>query len=321
MFPAPVILIAFNRPEPFRRVLVNLAAAHGIQDREIRVFVDGPRNESDRILGDQVASVAESFRATLPKMTLVRRERNLGCRENVVRSVSEVMDSCGRAIIVEDDVLVSHTFLDYMDAALDLYADNPRVWGINAWRNRFVHVPASYPNDVYLTPRMLCWGWGSWKNRWNQVDFDLSDWPVQGKLEAMHAMLDAAGVDLHRMLQLQYEGVLKTWDVQCCYHVVKNGLFCVEPRYALTKNIGSGVNPTHCDDEDPLVSHAAYYDFTPRLIADLQPDAELLRQFPHALFNPSLSVRVWRRLLRVLFRYLPQQNQPHCIPPAHAEMV
>ena len=307
---SPVVLIAFNRPDTFARVLANLAAAHGVSERDVYVYVDGPRGEGDRALCDQVVDVAERFRDQLPRLSIIRRECNLGCRENVVASISEVMEKQGRAIIVEDDVLVSHTFLDYMDAALEFYRDDQRIWSINAWRNRFVHIPPSYKHDVYLTPRMLCWGWGTWKDRWEGVDFDLTDWPTRGEQSEMCAMLDGAGVDLHRMLQLQYEGVLDTWDVQCCYHVAKNGLYCVEPRFALTKNIGSGVVPTHCIDEDPVVTHAAYYDFSPRLVSGLGPDFLLLRQFPHALFNPSLTVRAYRRLLRWMLRFTPRHDVP-----------
>lgn len=304
------MLIAFNRPKPFARVLDNLVAAHGIFERDIVVYVDGPRNEGDKGLCDQVVEIAERSRADLPRISVVRRNRNLGCRGNVVSAVSEVLEKYGHAIIVEDDVLVSHTFLDYMDAALAFYRDDSRIWSVNAWRNRFVHVPKSYAHDLYLSPRMLCWGWGTWKDRWEKVDFDLTDWSVCGNQPVLRARLDAAGVDLRRMLQLQYEGVLKTWDVQCCYHVVKNGLFCVEPRFPLTKNIGSGVAPTHCVDEDAIVSHAKYYDFTPQLVANLEPDERLLQEFPHALFDPSLSTRICRRFMRLLLRFSPRHDLP-----------
>lgn len=305
----PVLLIAFNRPEPFERVLTNLVAAHGVTERDVFVYVDGPRNDDDKVRCDRVADVVERFRAQLPRLAIVRRDRNLGCRVNVVKAITEVLETHGRVIVVEDDVLVSHTFLDYMDAALELYHGDPRIWSVNAWRNRFVHVPASYGRDVYLTPRMTCWGWGTWKDRWEGVDFDLADWPTLGNTPAMRTRLDAAGVDLQRMLQLQYDGQLNTWDVQCCYHVVKNGLFCVEPRLPLTKNIGSGVDPTHCIDEDTVVSHAAYYDFRPQLVANLDPDERLLRQFPHALFNPSLVARIHRRLFRHFLRYTSRHDE------------
>ena len=168
---APIVMISYNRPDLVRLSMNNVALANGCDNHDIFMFIDGPRNEEDRIRQDEIYAIVESYKKRLSKLTIIRRERNYGCRDNIVDAISTIITKYGKAIIIEDDILISRTFLDYMDEALDFYRDDKSIWSINAYQSPNLKIPSDYPHDVYLNPINMCWGWGTWEDRWKQVDF------------------------------------------------------------------------------------------------------------------------------------------------------
>ena len=305
-----VVMIAFNRPDMVRRMLSSYVEADGAATRDVVMFIDGPRDESDRIKCEAVATVADEFKRRLPRLRAIRRPRNLGCRASVVDAVTTVMKDYGRAIVIEDDVLISKTFLRYMDDALEFYKDDKRIWCINGFRNLGVKLPKDYVHDIYLDQRNWSWGWGGWYDRWSQVDFDMKFWPGCHESPTEIARLDACGIELWKMAEDVYAGRLNTWDIQCTVHIVLNGLYTIEPRRLLSKSIGFGSDSTHMSSYDSILASAKYYNLRPRLVADLQPDERILRQLPHATRDVRLLPRVLRKLQRIYASFLPEQVKP-----------
>lgn len=309
---APIVMISYNRPELVQLSVRNVALAHAAADHDIFMFIDGPRTEDDVGKQDRINEIVESFQASLPKLKIIRREKNYGCRGNIVDAITQVISRYGKAIIIEDDILVSRTFLDYMDEALEFYKGSKQIWSINAYQHPNLRIPRDYPYDVYLNPVNMCWGWGTWADRWAQVDFELQDWPVMRKDPEMVAKLNRSGRHLYALIDRQYSGDLKTWDVQCAYHVVKNGLMSIEPRYPLSKNIGFShiVGGEHNKTEMPYLSRQAYYNFRPKLIADLGIDPRLIGQFEWVNHNRNIGVRILRKLQRAMAYFKRRNIEP-----------
>lgn len=312
---APVVIFGFNRPDTMQRVLDSLSRCEGLTgqgERRGYAFIDGRRTERDAEgIGRTLKAVTEFRDRHFPRLEICVRDVNFGCRRNIVTGLTDVLERHGRAIVIEDDVLVSRTFLSYQDAALDRYESDKRIWCVNGWRDRTVRVPPHYGHDVYLSPRNMSWGWGTWKDRWERVDFELKGWPEFRSRECDMERLCAAGRDLPAMLDAQFEGRLRTWDVQCSYHMVRHGLFAVEPRLALTKNIGSGTECMHCGKADVAVLTARYYDFRPQLPDGLSADAEICGQFrDRGQRDPLRLHRLWQKMLLNWWRFGPRHDTP-----------
>ena len=39
-----------------------------------------------------------------------------------------------------------------------------------------IKIPQDYPYDVYMFGRSSSWGWATWKDRWDSIDWDVTDW-------------------------------------------------------------------------------------------------------------------------------------------------
>ena len=53
---APVVMIAYNRPDLIRWTMNNVALADGAANHEIFMFIDGPRNEDDELKQELIYS-------------------------------------------------------------------------------------------------------------------------------------------------------------------------------------------------------------------------------------------------------------------------
>lgn len=290
---APIVIIGYSRAYTLRRSLSNLAKNEGLGDRDIYFFQDAPYREEDKPLCEEMYQAAVKARETLlPHLIIVRREKNVGVPGNLIGAVNEIMDKYGRLIFFEDDVLVSKTFVQYMDKALDFYKDDARIFCINGNTSAKIKVPKSYRSDLYLVTRNAAWGWASWKDRWEKVDFALRDWPSLRKDTKFLKKLHAAGCDLYNMAEGVFNGRIRTWDLQCAVHMVRNGLCSVAPKYNMTRNIGFGRHGgVNCRGNGR--SRVKYYNFRPKMEPGLQLDQRVARYFPYA----SGEDRFWYRVI------------------------
>lgn len=307
----PVAVFAFNRAEQLQFVLKRLSLADEVLDRDIIVYLDGDRSEKDVPKTSAVLRVVEQFkRNELPNIEIRKREKNYGCKKNISGAITDILAKYERIIVVEDDVLVSKYFLRYMDEALEFYKDDMRIWGINGHQCPYMRIPKSYAHDVYLSPRNLCTGWGTWRNRWEGVDFAVKDWPEFVGVKENYERVMEAGWDIKYMLDLYCAGRLTSWALPCTYHMIKNGLFMIEPKYAQTKNIGFGVESIHCESSNMAWSRQKYYNHLPRLVEGILPDPLVLRKFRYVYQDPRILHRVVRKLYRMWCGLLPLNNEP-----------
>ncbi len=307
---APIVQISYNRASVLQETLLNLACCDGIQNHDIYAYVDGPRTVADsRKVGENVR-VLENFKGSyLPRMEIIQREHNLGCLANMYESISDVLNRFGKAIIIEDDILVSRTFLRYVDAGLRFYANDKRIWAINGYLDFKMKIKTCYRHDIFLAPRHSAWGWGTWKDRWASVDFSLSDLEEFISNPQNLLKITASGRDMLPMLKAQYQGRLNTWDVQCTYHMVKNGLFSVRPCLSLVKNIGTGTECEHCIQYNVCCAKQEYFNFLPVFESNIQPDIRLLERFSEIKNLPCFPLRVLRKGFYALRRYLGSENR------------
>ncbi len=306
-----VVSIGYSRTWTLERSLSRLAECNGVADHDCFLFLDAPSCEADCEKCNQMFLLANRVKKTsIPNLTIIRRDYNLGVPGNLITAVNEIFMRYNKIIFFEDDVCVSRTFLQFMDDALDFYYDDKRIFCINGFKSPYVRVPRSYDKDVYLSPRNMAWGFGIWRDRWASVDFDLKDWLKIKHDVAMLARLDRAGVDLINLINAQSEGRIHTWDIQCTYHMVKNGLYAIEPKLSLTKNIGFGVDGVHCKGDNPVFSHMKYYDFKPLLERGLPPNSTILSEVRTLCLHSGFLQRIKRIIHRMCVRLTSENKLP-----------
>lgn len=171
----PVILFAFNRPERLKAIIESLLQNEEAKHSVLYVFVDGPRFQRK----GEVESV-EKVRDYVKSITGVKEVhykfavQNKGLGNSVIKGVTEVINRYGKAIVLEDDLILAPNFLFFMNQGLDKYKDEKSVFSICGYSNK-VKVPKDYSYDTYFCTRSSSWGWATWADRWNSVDWELEN--------------------------------------------------------------------------------------------------------------------------------------------------
>ena len=225
---APILLIAFNRPERLERLIASIEPH---QPPRIRIAIDGPREdvESDAELVNTTRLVAENINWT-DDVVIHAHSRNLGITEAIPWAVSWILDEFDRAIIIEDDVTIGPNFLDFMNRALELWQFDSSTFAISGYNL----VPPDFISDASLPVRYSIlahsYAWGTWKRAWDAYDPNM-EWFQQRSILSMSRELGSL-ISAIRWKQLcrhvRYNRV-STWDYQWVTSIWKEGGRTVMP--------------------------------------------------------------------------------------------
>lgn len=259
---APVILFVYNRADNTRETLRHLLANTLSRQTDLYVFSDGGKDKVSWTAVKEVRQVLHEVEEevlhthSLKTMTIVERPTNFYLERNVLEGIKEVLQEHDRFIVLEDDICTAPYFLEFMNEALECYRDEKKVMHVAG----FTRIELTQEPTTYFTPFMAGWGWGTWRDRW-QEHFR----HFVSKEEAL------TGLSREDLQALEYGGVFpclkhlnKTpipWDICWNIQIHKAEGMCLYPTRTLVRNIGLesgthyGILPSWCTR---LLQHYEY---------------------------------------------------------------
>ena len=298
-----ISIFAFNRPDLLQRTLIALAANDLADKASLTIFCDGPRHEKDAPSTRAVRKVAKEAQG-FASVEVVERPKNMGCAASIIDGLTEMFRLHERLIVMEDDIVTSPYTLRFLSEGLARYADNEKVFNIAAWTPPHIarNLPAGYPYDVYAIPRFNCWGWASWRDRFQDIDWDVKDYQTFKNSPQLRKAFNAGGDDLSPMLDAQMEGKLNTWDIRVDYARFKKNMLGINPVRSYARNIGMG-SGTH------TTTATTYWDSdislavkNPRFMRNVTVDSHIHKIYYicHSNQKHSCLVRVINKLSRMM---------------------
>lgn len=234
--PAAIILFAYNRTEELRQTLEALLKCIGIEEHSIFIFCDGPKNESDIGKIYQVKKYLKSFEDQ-KSIRIQYSESNKGLAKSIIEGVYHVFQDNESVIVLEDDLIVSKNFLLFMNQTLDFYREEQIVYSITGYSPTLTNVKFD-KEDIYFTPRANSWTWGTWKNRWEKVDWEVTSYKSFKYNLFEQWRFTKGGIDLPGMLRNQMNGKINSWAIRWVYHQFLNQQVTVYPKVSKVKCIG-----------------------------------------------------------------------------------
>jgi len=301
----PIALFTYNRPEHTNRVLASLAHCKRLNECLLHVYCDGPKTDSQ---AQSVAASRQVVRNEAQKLgaVVIERDANLGLARSVVDGVTDLCDRFGRVIVVEDDLVLNPSFLDYMLQALDRYAADENVYQVSGYM-----FPVAQPAkpDAFLLPLITTWGWATWKRAWQ-----IFDWNAAGALEQLRDPALRKQFDLNNsypyavMLENQLKGLTNSWGILFWWHVFKAHGLALHPRRSLVWNGGFDGTGTNCGDQtwsdEPGVidewTTSEPFEFPASVSTHREAFENICRFLKKEQYPASLSGRIWRKLQLVL---------------------
>ncbi len=281
---APIVLFVYNRPDHTRRTLAALAANSIAADSNLIIYADAAKKPEHQ---GAVDAVRDLVRRTggFKSVAVVERETNFGLARSIISGVSETCTAHGRAIVVEDDLVVSPDFLGFLNAGLDRYQADEQVLQISGYAYP-AHDPSTSP--TFFLPMVSCWGWATWSRAWAQFDPSMS---ALSRLDHDMAArrrfnLDDA-YDYYGMACQQRQGRIDSWGVRWQLSLFAREGVVLYPRDSLVYNAGADASGTHGR------GHAAFQrELTG---ASLAPD---LITWPNGISTDDRAMRQVKQLLR-----------------------
>ncbi len=250
-------------------------------------FSDGPKTAAEVPAVAEVRQILQKIEG-FADVEIEASTENRGLAQSVIRGVTEVLNTHGRAIVLEDDLEFSTDFLRFMNAALDAYADRPDVFSVSGYLYP-IPVPPDYAPDVLLLPRASSWGWATWRDRWEKADWAAGDFAELARNPAARQPLLRGGADLWPMLQKQQRGLISSWAVRWSLAHARHGAYGVYPRESKVRNTGADGTGTHSGNTRRYEVGLSEKFF--RIDPGVAPDPRLETAL-QAYFRPSLVRRL-----------------------------
>lgn len=239
---APLLLFVYNRPWHTRQTIEALLRNDLSAESQIIIFSDAAKNDETV---PQVSAVRDYLKTItgFKSIDIVERNENWGLAKSIIQGVSDVINDYGKAIILEDDIVTSPSFIQYMNQALDFYENEDNIWHISGW---------NYPinnddlGDIFVWRLMNCWGWATWADKWKFFNKDprklIDQWSDE---EKYYFDLNGSGA-AWRQVEDNFNGKINTWAVFWYATIYENKGLCVNPSISFVDNIGHDGTGVHC---------------------------------------------------------------------------
>lgn len=296
----PVALFAYRRPRHLKEVVAALQRNPLSAGTDLYVFCDAPRDDAAVPGCREVRRFVRSIKG-FRSLHVIERDRNFGLSASVISGVTELCDARGRAIVLEDDIVVSPHFLAYMNDALCSYQEEEKVMSIGGYM-----FPVEHPLPETFFFRVTdCWGWGVWKRTWKLFQADGGELLAEIERRGLRNEFDLGGAyDYCGMLRAQVRGENDSWAVRWYATALLSGRLTLYPGRSLTMNIGHDGSGTHGRlPPDYATTPSAEPVRVVRI--PVEEDAlavSTISEFLRSMDRQPLHVRV-RQKLRTLFNY------------------
>jgi len=246
---APIVLFCYNRPQILLNTLSHLRNNSLASRSSLILYCDGPKKFPDPKV-DEVRSIAHQITG-FKSVTTITRECNWGLAPNIIDGVTKTVSKFGKAIILEDDLVVSPFFLEFMNQSLSVYQNDPSVASICGW------VPPlnlSNKPDTFFLSHADCLGWATWARAWKCFEPDtkllyrrLMQLPVALRKKFNHFN----NYNYVGLLRLQIQGLVNSWAIRWKASAFLHEMLSLYPGHSLVYHCDSFVQATHCNFSFP----------------------------------------------------------------------
>lgn len=272
---SPIVIFTYRRDD-VKKVINSLLKNELAKESDLIIYSDGNKNQDDLKDIIKVRKYLHSITG-FKSVSILESQTNKGLAKSIISGVTEIINKYEKIIVLEDDLIVSRDFIQFMNDALTYYENNENIWSISGYGPNIPSLK-SYDKDLYLGVRSSSWGWASWKDRWKKIDWEIKDFEEIQNSKDLQKKFNLGGNDLYKMLELQMLGKIDSWAIRWCYNQFKFNQYTVYPRLSKIINDGfednKGTHNNSVNDKWKVKANDNQIDFI-----DLQIDKNLVYSF------------------------------------------
>ena len=248
----PVLFITFVRPEYARRSWDAIKAA---KPKTLYFYSNKGRVEKEGEIerNEEIRSYVKEIDWDCDLHTWFREE-TVNVYESLHGAISWLFENEEQGIILEEDCVASLAFFDYCDKLLPSYKDDYRIWIISG--DNYYESISFGEYDFFYSQDMQIFGWASWRNRWQQINWDkgldVDHLINEGALNA--AFRTRIKRVIYRRLMNKLSDFIKEtkcWDYTFLTYGIANNSLSIVPARHLVMNIGLDGTHNHHEKTKP----------------------------------------------------------------------
>lgn len=294
---APILLFVYNRPAHTRQLIESLLTNAEAAQSPLIIYSDAARDESARLAVAEVRRFIGTI-SGFGSIEIIERKENWGLARNIIDGVTTQINRYGQVIVLEDDLIVAPYFLRFMNDALDMYKDEPRIGHIQACD--FTRDP-SLPN-TFLIKWTGSWGWATWKRAWQHFNLDGKALLRQLEERRLTRLFDFDGTyRFTRMLRRQTEGKNNSWAIRWNASLFLADILSLNVGRSLVQNNGFDGSGTNCGGGGLYDSSLWQKPLPVERISPIAENQEARRAFAHYYHRTNCF---WAKALRRIKRTL-----------------
>lgn len=235
MYYSPIVLFAYNRLGCIKKTIKALKKNHLSKNSVIYIFSDQAKNESDSKNVDLVRKFISTL-SGFKKINIIYRKKNLGLATNITAGINYVLKFHKTAIILEDDIVVSKFFLNYMNKNLQIYEKQKNVISIHGYN---YPIDSKYLDKFFFIKGADCWGWATWRNKWRKYFINNSKY-LANIIKKKKLIKDFNFGNRYNFFKMLTDNISsnKSWAINWYASAFIKNMLTLYPKKTLVKNIG-----------------------------------------------------------------------------------
>ena len=297
MSDAPILLFVYNRPEHTRRCIQSLLKNSLASESYLFIYADGAKDSTQQEAVNEVRNYIRTIQG-FKQTTLIERSENWGLARNIIDGVTTQVNRYGKVIVLEDDLVVAPYFLQFMNDALEVYKDEPKVGHIQA---------CDFTQDSSLPSTFLIkwtgsWGWATWDRAWKYFNPNGKELLQELEERKLTRIFDFNGkYGFTQMLRRQIEGKNNSWAIRWNASLFLKDILSLNVGRSLVQNEGFDGSGTNCGGGGLYASHLYLQPLPVIPISPIEENKEARQAFVryYARTN-SFWAKAIRRIKRTL---------------------
>jgi hypothetical protein len=290
-----ILITAFRRPHSLKLVLDRLEHV----SIPVYVWLNGPENAADL---DSLKSCMHVVNQSSVNVVEVKENSSyFESGQSIVNAISWIFTNVEMAIILEDDILLNDSALEFFQLGLNEFQSSANIASLIGTS----FLPESFQTssaEFRLTNFTSSWGWATWADKWRFFESDLANW--NNELFAWPKVMKKKAV--RRQYGSKFDaisaGLSDAWDYRWQYTCWKHGLQSVAPYKNLALNIGFDAFATHTHQAPPWIPQNQFElpDINPFSFENLNEDSAAEKWYMDNVLGAGTIHRIKRRISRAL---------------------
>ena len=297
----PILILAWKRPTHVKKVISSLRK---IEPKNIFVSCDGA-DSNNKLEYNLVEDTKEIIQKEIDwecNKSYNFRKKKLGCRFGVSEGINWFFQHVEEGVIIEDDCIIHPHFFQLSEVLLEKYRFDYRIGSISAsnLQNGIKRGSSSY----YFSKYHHCWGWATWKKRWENYDQELASW-IYIKRNKLERQIFGTNTEIrywNRIFEkLYYFNKPDSWAYRWFLSCQMNRLISIIPNINLCENIGFGKDGTNTiKGESPIkidTDEISKFSLLPIKHPEFIIPSSLADEYTFRNhYNPSLKTRIINKI-------------------------